>query len=39
MYKINKNETPLTFNKLIKKPAHKYPAKLTESCFSVKIFL
>ena len=36
MYQLNKNETPLTFNELIKKPFHKYPTKFLENCFSLK---
>ena len=27
MYNFNKNETPIIFNNLIKKPTHKYPTK------------
>ena len=36
MYKLNKNKAPLTFNKSIKKPFHKYPTKSFENCFSLK---
>ena len=37
MYKTNKNKPPLTFNELIKKPLHKYPTKISQNCFSLKV--
>ena len=40
MYKLNKNKAPLTFNKGINQPFHKYLTKSSENCFSYKaIFL
>ena len=42
MYKLSKNKTPLTFNKLITKLFYKYPIKFSENpcshlnCFSLK---
>ena len=40
MYKLNKNKAPLTFNKGINHPFHKYLTKSSENCFSYKaIFL
>ena len=38
MYNFNKNETPLVFNNLIKKPVHKYPTKFSKNNFSLKSF-
>ena len=38
MYNFSKNETPVVFNNLIKKPAHKYPTKFSEKNFSLKSF-
>ena len=36
MYKLSKNKAPPTFNKLIKKPFHKYPTKFSENRYSLK---
>ena len=38
MYNFNKNETPVVFNNLIKKPVHKYPTKFSKNNFSLKSF-
>ena len=38
MYNFNKNETPIIFNNLIKKPIHKYPTKFSKNSFSLKTF-
>ena len=38
MYNFNKNETPIIFNNLIKKPIHKYPTKFSRNSFSLKTF-
>ena len=35
MYNFNKNETPIIFNSLIKKPFHKYPTKCSRNSFSL----
>ena len=36
MYKLNKNKVPLKLNEVIKNQCHKYPTKVSESCFSLK---
>ena len=38
MYNFNKNETPIIFYNLIKKPIHKYPTKFSKNSFSLKTF-
>ena len=38
MHNFNKNETPIAFNNLIKKPIHKYPTKFSKISFSLKMF-
>ena len=38
MYNFNKNETPINFINLIKKPIHKYPTKFSKNSFSLKTF-
>ena len=38
MHNFNKNETPIAFNNLIKKPFHKYPTKFSKISFILKMF-
>ena len=38
MYNFNKNEAPIIFNNLTKKPIHKYPTRFSKNSFSLKTF-
>ena len=38
MYNFNKDEIPITFNNLIKKPVHKYATNFSKNNFSLKSF-
>ena len=38
MYNFKKNENPIIFNNLIKKPVHRYPTKYSKNSFTLKTF-